>query len=206
MNAIPVYACLKTKSQKEFSKAIIVSFILLFFCYQTTATFGYLTFGTKVSDDLLQSYNSKEPEVLIALIMYLFKTYTSYPLNLFCARTAIESLWINMFKLNRLEQIKKERVRRFCIVTIWYVVSLLIALFIPNITTVIRYLGALAATFMFVFPGLCILTVGLENNFLIQLSTRSWMLIVVAVAYVTIGTFIFGLVVSQSVLHDFKFL
>ena len=204
MNAIPVYACLKTKTQKEFSKAIFVSFILLFFCYQTTSTFGYLTFGTKVSDDLLQSYNSSEPTVLIALLMYLFKTYTSYPLNLFCARTAIESLWIKVFKLDRLEQTKFEKTRRFSIVTIWFVISLLAALFIPNITVVIRYLGALAATFMFIFPGLCILMVAFESNFQIKLPKRSWLLIGLSVVYVAIGTFIVGLVVTQSILHDFK--
>jgi solute carrier family 38 (sodium-coupled neutral amino acid transporter), member 7/8 len=178
---------------------------LLFFCYQITATFGYLTFGTKVSDDLLQSYNSSEPAVLVVLLMYLFKTYTSYPLNLFCARTAIESLWIKMFELDRLEQTKFEKARRFSIVTIWFVVSLFVALFIPNITFVIRYLGALAAAFMFIFPGLCILTVGFENNFLIKLPIRSWLLIFASIIYVALGTFIVGLVVTQSVLHDFNF-
>ena len=136
--------------------------------------------------------------------MYLFKTYTSYPLNLFCARTAIESLWIKVFNLNRLEQNQSEKTRRFSIVTIWFIISLLTALFIPNITVVIRYLGALAATFMFIFPGLCILTVAFESNFLVKLPVRALLLIIVSVTYVAIGTFIVGLVVTQSILHDLK--
>ncbi len=86
VNAVPVYACLKKKNLREFSKAIAVSFILLFFCYQIAGMYGYLTFGIKISDDLLNSYDSSDPSVLVAIIMYLFKTYTSYPLNLFCAR------------------------------------------------------------------------------------------------------------------------
>jgi len=87
--------------------------------------------------------------------MFLLKTYTSYPLNLFCARTAIEGLWIEVFKLNNDQIINSERIRRVIIVTVWFVSTLLIAIFLPNITVVINYLGALAGAFMFLFPGKC---------------------------------------------------
>ena len=83
---MPIYACLKNKSLKEFSKSIIVSIIIVFAAYTISATFGYLTFGVNVNDDLLKSYDARDASVLIAIIMYLIKTYTSYPLNLFCAR------------------------------------------------------------------------------------------------------------------------
>ncbi len=86
VNSVPIYACLKDKNLREFSKSIIVSMIIVFAAYQITATFGYLTFGTDINDDLLKSYDSKDPSVLVAIIMFLIKTYTSYPLNLFCAR------------------------------------------------------------------------------------------------------------------------
>ena len=68
-------------------------------------------------------------------------------------RTAIEGLWIELFKLDSEKIITDERKRRISIVTIWFMLSLVIALFIPNISIVIRYLGALAGTFMFIFPG-----------------------------------------------------
>ena len=58
-----------------------------------------------------------------------------------------------MFKLDSEKIIADERKRRIVIVTLWFLLSLLIALFIPNISIVIRYLGALAGTFMFIFPG-----------------------------------------------------
>ncbi len=154
VNAVPIYACLKRKTLNEFTKSIIVSIIIVFTAYTVSATFGYLTFGTTVNDDVLASYDSKDASVLIAIIMYLIKTYTSYPLNLFCARTAIEGLWVEMFKLDALAIINYEKMRRITIVTIWFAFSLMIALFIPNITIVINYLGALAATFMFIFPGI----------------------------------------------------
>ena len=68
-------------------------------------------------------------------------------------RTAIEGLWVELFRLDRQKIINNERKRRILIVSVWFVLTLLIALFIPNITFVIRYLGALAAAFMFIFPG-----------------------------------------------------
>ena len=60
---------------------------------------------------------------------------------------------MELLHLDRQKVIENEKKRRILIVSIWYVLSLLIALFIPNITFVIRYLGALAAAFMFIFPG-----------------------------------------------------
>lgn len=154
VNAVPIYACLKEKTLKEFCKSISVSLLIVFSAYTLTATFGYLTFGVAINDDLLKSYDSKDASVLVAVIMYLIKTYTSYPLNLFCARTAIEGVWIELFQLNSEMIMRYEKWRRFSIVTVWFILSLLVALFIPNITMVINYLGALAATFMFIFPGL----------------------------------------------------
>ncbi len=153
VNAVPIYACLKNKTLKEFSKSITASLIIVFAAYTLTATFGYLTFGVEINDDLLRSYDAKDASVLVAVIMYLIKTYTSYPLNLFCARTAIEGVWIEVFHLNTETILLNEKKRRVLIVTIWFLLSLLVALFIPNITLVINYLGALAATFMFIFPG-----------------------------------------------------
>ena len=49
---------------------------------------------------------------------------------------------------------RQERVYRYSIVSVWFVVTLLIALCVPNIGYVISLLGGLAATFIFLFPGL----------------------------------------------------
>ena len=86
MNVVPIYACLKVKTLKEIIKSISISIIIVFCAYTISAIYGYLTFGSLVDDDVLMSYNSKDASVLVAIVMYLMKTYTSYPLNLFCAR------------------------------------------------------------------------------------------------------------------------
>ncbi|CAF0958885.1 unnamed protein product, partial [Brachionus calyciflorus] len=213
VNAVPIYACLKRKNLSEFSKSIFVSILIVFSAYTITATFGYMTFGDKIDDDLLKSYDSKDVSVLIAIIMYLIKTYTSYPLNLFCARTAIEGLWIEMKQLDSYSVQRFEKFRRVLIVTIWFFLSLFIALFIPNITIVIHYLGALAGTFMFIFPGLCLMFYALnkDNNVVESINNESMsrrkqnLLLLIAIFYITIGTFIIGLVVTQSFLSDINY-
>jgi sodium-coupled neutral amino acid transporter 7/8 len=211
VNAVPIYACLKKKNLGEFTKSIIVSIIIVFAAYSISATFGYLTFGDKINDNLLRSYDSKDGAVLVAVIMYLIKTYTSYPLNLFCARTAIEGLWIEIFHLDSQTIISNEKKRRVFIVTVWFLLSLLIALFIPNITVVIHYLGALAATFMFIFPGLCLVLMILNDteNLIESINStaiyrrRPKLLLFIAIFYILIGTFIIGLVITQSLQKDF---
>jgi hypothetical protein len=44
--------------------------------------------------------------------------------------------------------------RRILIVSLWFFSTLVGAVFLPNISIVIHYLGALAASFIFIFPGL----------------------------------------------------
>jgi len=217
VNSVPIYACLRHKNLREFTKSITVSMIIVFAAYQVTATFGYLTFGTRINDDLLKSYDSKDPSVLVAIIMFLIKTYTSYPLNLFCARTAIEGLWIELFHLDNQTIVNMEKRRRVIIVTVWFVLSLLIALFIPNITIVIGYLGALAGAFMFIFPGLCLMLYSLDRSRTLgadaieniedetKFNRTTNLLLVVSVFYITFGTFVMALVVTQSLSKDLKF-
>lgn len=60
-------------------------------------------------------------------------------------RTAIESF----ISTNPNSPIK----RRVIIVCLWFFTTLIGAVFLPNISLAIHYLGALAASFIFIFPG-----------------------------------------------------
>ena len=60
----------------------------MFLCvltYTGTAAFGYLTFGDGITNDILLSYKPDEA-VLIAVVLIAIKTYTTYPILLFCGR------------------------------------------------------------------------------------------------------------------------
>ena len=103
--------------------------------------------------------------------------------------------------------------------------SLLIAIYVPNITVVINYLGALAGAFMFVFPGLCLMFYSLDRSKLNESSDSigsytsnsidideedkkyrrtSNLLLLLSVTYVTFGAFIMALVVTQSFLKSIE--
>lgn len=68
-------------------------------------------------------------------------------------RAALDCLWTDIFKMSpdRIEQ--TEFKRRVSVTIIWFVLTLALAVFIPNIGVVIQILGAFAAIFIFIFPG-----------------------------------------------------
>jgi len=79
--------------------------------------------------------------------MYNFTT-------LFVDRVAIDSLLVSTPPVADLSDVDiTERRRRIITTLVWFTVTLLIALFIPDIGVVISLLGGLAAIFIFVFPG-----------------------------------------------------
>ena len=80
-----MYACLKKRTQGEFLKTVMVALVICIFAYTGTASFGYLTFGSNVNEDILSSYDPT-PDVLVAVILIAAKMYTTYPILLFVGR------------------------------------------------------------------------------------------------------------------------
>lgn len=85
VSIIPIYSCMENRNLKEFSKTLSCAIFLCVITYTGTAAFGYFTFGELVTTDILLSYDP-DPEVLIAVIFIAMKTYTTYPILLFCGR------------------------------------------------------------------------------------------------------------------------
>lgn len=107
------------------------------------------------------NYLPKTPPVLVAVIMVAIKTYSAYPMNIFCGRYEISLKFefssffyirtaIDSFSAVDAGQSLK---RRVIIVCLWFFTTLVGAVFLPNISLAIHYLGALAASFIFIFPG-----------------------------------------------------
>jgi sodium-coupled neutral amino acid transporter 7/8 len=69
---------------------------------------------------------------------------------------------------------------------------------------VIKIIGSLAALFIFFFPGLCLLRIStLEDGANDESSNKKTWLTVVAGAYLALGAFVFGLVLTQGIYVDF---
>jgi Transmembrane amino acid transporter protein. len=54
--------------------------------YTLAGIYGYLTFGAFVTSDILESYSGSNALVLIGIVAIAIKTYTTYPILLFCGR------------------------------------------------------------------------------------------------------------------------
>ncbi|XP_061196887.1 sodium-coupled neutral amino acid transporter 7-like [Saccostrea echinata] len=202
VSIIPIYSCMENRSLREFSKTVAVAMFLCVLNYTGTAAFGYLTFGNKITTDILLSY---EPDVsvIIAVLLIAIKTYTTYPILLFCGRAAFDCLWRDFFKMSpeRIEQ--TEFKHRITVTIIWFVLTLALAVFIPNIGVVIQILGAFAAIFIFIFPGMCVLS-AVQKKVRDQghWTTKFKAITAFSFAFIVLGTFIFGLTLSQSIIQD----
>ena len=65
----------------------------------------------------------------------------------------LEGLWLR-FRGEQVEvDVVRERRRRLLQTVVWFFLTLILALFIPDIGRVISLIGGLAACFIFVFPG-----------------------------------------------------
>ena len=151
------------------------------------------------------------------------KTISTYPILLFCGREAMTSA-ITDIKLmcsrstptspggelvasertpNDLEQLEEHEldtnVKQRCIVVlIWYALSILCAILVPNIGTAISFLGCLAAVFIFTIPGLILMALILRSDSSL-VRTANVALLVLSGVFNVIGAFIFGVVLTQDV-------
>ena len=59
--------------------------------------------------------------------------------------------------------VRWEKARRAVIATTWFFLTMILAIEIPDISAVINMLGSLAAVFIFVFPGICLLQTAIKR-------------------------------------------
>lgn len=82
VSIIPIYSCFKSRNIRQFSAAISVAIFICVFTYTVAATYGYLTFGSKVESDILKSYDARDPYVMLAIIAISVKTYGTWSTKL----------------------------------------------------------------------------------------------------------------------------
>ena len=76
---------MEPRNLKQFSKTVAIAMTLCVVTYTGTAAFGFLTFGDAITQDILLSYDQDVP-VIVAVVLIAIKTYTTYPILLFCGR------------------------------------------------------------------------------------------------------------------------
>nr|XP_044617254.1 putative sodium-coupled neutral amino acid transporter 7 isoform X1 [Equus asinus] len=169
--------------------------------FRHTGICGFLTFGAAVDPDVLLSYPSEDMAVAVARAFIILSVLTSYPILHFCGRAVVEGLWLRYQGMPVEEDVGRERRRRVLQTLVWFLLTLLLALFIPDIGKVISVIGGLAACFIFVFPGLCLIQAKLSEMEEVKPASW-WALVSYGVLLVTLGAFIFGQTTANAIFVD----
>ena len=148
----------------------------------------------------MKNYNASEVLVLIGIAAIAFKTVTTYPLLLYCARVAIEEFYTSLKGPPRNHF--SETFRRVIIVIVWFISSVIMAIFVPDIGVAIDMLGTLAVTFIFVIPGVSLISITIRKDPSLCL-LKDKMLCLTGSLYVLAGAFLFGLTLAQAFMKDF---
>ncbi|KAG2470174.1 putative sodium-coupled neutral amino acid transporter 7 [Polypterus senegalus] len=201
VSSVPVFNSMKKPEIKSWGRVVTVGMILCLFVYTGTGVCGFLTFGSTVNQDVLMSYPSNDIAVAFARAFIIVCVLTSYPILHFCGRAVVEGLWLR-FRGEPLEvDVTRERRRRIIQTIVWFTLTLLLALFIPDIGRVISVIGGLAACFIFVFPGLCLIQVKLSEIQEVK-PAKWWVMVFYGIFMVTLGAFIFGQTTTNAIYQD----
>ncbi|XP_075879053.1 putative sodium-coupled neutral amino acid transporter 8 [Nelusetta ayraudi] len=189
-------ACIAIYSSMENQKLshwVCISTLSMFFCllvYTLTGVYGFMTFGREVASDILMSYPGNDVVMIISRLLFGISIITIYPIILLLGRSVILNLVLRLERHRRgIVTHSFESRCRFILTVIWISVTVLTAMFVPDMSKVISVIGGISAFFIFIFPGLCLLfTMQTEP---VNPTIRS-ILIVWAVITIVVGAFIFG--------------
>lgn len=87
---VSVYSCMGDRRISSFTTVIIASLAVCGVAYSLTGVYGYLTFGSRVSSDVLKDYGGTNVAVLVGIAAMALKTVTTYPIMLYCGRYLFE--------------------------------------------------------------------------------------------------------------------
>ncbi|XP_022535420.1 putative sodium-coupled neutral amino acid transporter 8a [Astyanax mexicanus] len=197
-------ACIAIYSSMENKKLthwVFISLMSMFFCliiYSLTGIYGYMTFGKNVAPDVLMSYSGGDVLMIIARLLFGVSIITIYPIVVLLGRSVIQDPLLKRRGKHFTVTNFFEMCTRVSLTVTWIMTTLLIAVFVPDISKVISVIGGISAFFIFIFPGLCLI-------FAMQSQPVSARLRFVLIAWGVItllcGTFIFGQSTALAIMH-----
>jgi sodium-coupled neutral amino acid transporter 7/8 len=195
---VPIYASLKERNLKNFFKAAALAWTVLVVLYCTVGTYGYLTFGSSVSPNVMTMFNASDPLVLIGILALIFKMAVTYPQMAFAGREASFGIYKDCVKTSDYEFEKNEKSRRVKTTTIWFFSSLLLSAYAPHIGIVLELLGTLAAFNVFICPAVCLICLSRRHD-LGHSSFTKCAFVITAILLAVVGSVFFCLVLYQTV-------
>ncbi|XP_035498031.1 putative sodium-coupled neutral amino acid transporter 8a [Scophthalmus maximus] len=188
--SIAIYSSMENQRLSHWVVISVVSMIFCLVVYSLTGVYGYLTFGKDVKADILMSYTGDDILILVARLLFGISIITIYPIILLLGRSVIQDPLLSWRRRRYgVATLTFESRSRYALTVLWIAVTLLIAVFVPDISKVISVIGGISAFFIFIFPGLCLI-------FAMQSEPVCWktrvVLTVWGVVTLICGAFIFG--------------
>ncbi|XP_072516905.1 putative sodium-coupled neutral amino acid transporter 8 [Salminus brasiliensis] len=154
---IAIYSSMENKKISHWVVISVVSMIFCLLIYTLTGVFGFLTFGPQVASDILMSYPGNDVVMIIARLLFGISIFTIYPIILLLGRSVILTLMLRYRERQAMVTAVFERRCRVGLTILWIGVTLLIAVYVPDMSDVISVIGGISAFFIFIFPGLCLI-------------------------------------------------
>ncbi|XP_076742930.1 putative sodium-coupled neutral amino acid transporter 8a isoform X2 [Maylandia zebra] len=156
--SIAIYSSLENQRLSHWVFISVISMIFCFVIYSLTGVYGFLTFGKDARPDILMSYTSSDVLMLIARLLFSISIITIYPITLLLGRSVIQDLLLSWRqRRSGVVTVDFESRSRYMLTVLWITATLLIAVFVPDISKVISVIGGISAFFIFIFPGLCLM-------------------------------------------------
>ncbi|KAK7913062.1 hypothetical protein WMY93_013273 [Mugilogobius chulae] len=156
-------ACIAIYSSMENQKIshwVGIAVVSMFFClliYTLTGVYGFMTFGRDVASDILMSYPGNDVVMIISRLLFGISIITIYPIILLLGRSVILNLMLRFRRRSHgIITSSFESRCRIALTVVWITVTLLIAMYVPDMGEVISVIGGISAFFIFIFPGLCL--------------------------------------------------
>ncbi|KAM4017362.1 solute carrier family 38 member 8 [Anomaloglossus baeobatrachus] len=200
---ITIYSSMKNKCLSNWVMVSVVSMLICLLIYSLTGIYGFLTFGESVAADILMSYPGNDAVVIVARLLFSISIITIYPIILLLGRSVLQEAWLDHKYMTAYVTVSYERCVRVTLTVLWILVTLIIALFVPDISEIISVIGGISAFFIFIFPGLC-LVCAMEGEVMDQ--RKKSCLIAWGIISVLCGAFIFGqstTIAVMELLHKF---
>lgn len=83
---VPVYSCMQKRTLGDFAKCCCIAMSFLVVIYSIIGCFGYLTFGSLVSPNVMKMYDASDPIVMIGIAALIIKMVVTYPVLALCGR------------------------------------------------------------------------------------------------------------------------
>ncbi|XP_061533253.1 putative sodium-coupled neutral amino acid transporter 8a [Phycodurus eques] len=188
--SIAIYSSMENQRLSHWAFISVVTMIICLIIYSLTGVYGYLTFGKDVKADILMSYMGGDILMLIARLLFGVSIITIYPIILLLGRSVIQDPLLCWWRRRgRVVTVEFESRSRYMLTFLWITATLLLAVFVPDISKVISVIGGISAFFIFIFPGLCLMFAMQSEP--VSCKTRI-VLTVWGVITLLCGAFIFG--------------